>query len=118
MSSRRVLVAGGRSNYNFEIMVGVFCRYTVEGDIIVHGDAAGADRLCAHIAHTLGLATEAHPADWKRYGKAAGGIRNQEMLDSGIDLALVFAGGYGTRDMLGRLAAAGIRVIRQEGMEI
>lgn len=48
------------------------------------------------------------PADWKRYGKAAGGIRNQQMLDEGKpELVLAFVNkpiveSSGTWDMVRR----------------
>jgi hypothetical protein len=60
------------------------------GTIIVHGAARGADQMAARIASRCGFATEPHPADWDRHGKAAGAIRNLEMLDSGIDRVLAF----------------------------
>ena len=80
---------------------------------IVHGDARGADRLCAQIGAYWGLKTEAHPADWSQ-GKRAGFIRNQEMVDLGADLALAFlvAGEpcRGTRHAASRAEAAKIPV--------
>lgn len=52
-------------------------------------------------------------ADWDKHGKAAGPIRNQQMLDEGKpDLVLAFAGGKGTDDMCRRARAAGVEVRR------
>lgn len=79
--------------------------------VIVHGAARGADTIARLVAEDLGLATEAHPADWKKHGKAAGPIRNQEMLDSGIDLVIAFPGGNGTADMVKRARQAGVEVV-------
>jgi YspA, cpYpsA-related SLOG family len=58
--------------------------------VIVHGNAGGADRIAHQEAQKLGLLVEPHPADWERYGKRAGFIRNVEMLESGIDLVIAF----------------------------
>ncbi len=47
---------------------------------------------------------------WERHGRAAGVIRNQAMLDYGIDLVLAFPGGRGTADMVRRARSAGVAV--------
>lgn len=80
--------------------------------IIVHGAARGADTLAGEVAKQFGFHVEAHPADWKQHGKAAGPIRNQEMLDSGVDVVLAFPLGEsrGTWDMVRRARAAGVPV--------
>ena len=74
---------------------------------------AGADRLAARIWAALKRPAEAHPADWKKHGKAAGPIRNQEMLEAegGIDLVIAFPGGTGTADMVRRAEKAKIEVL-------
>lgn len=78
--------------------------------VLVHGDGSGADRLAAQVWAAAGRMHEAHPADWARYGKAAGVIRNREMVDSGVDLVLAFPGGTGTADTVARATAAGVPV--------
>jgi hypothetical protein len=50
-------------------------------------------------------------ADWRKYGAAAGPIRNQRMLEGPPDIVVAFAGGKGTADMVQRARAAGIAVI-------
>lgn len=49
--------------------------------VIVSGHAKGADSLGEQYARERGLDTDVHPADWKRYGRAAGMIRNREMAE-------------------------------------
>ncbi len=55
-------------------------------EVLIHGDAQGADRMAASIALDLGLPEEKilkYPAGWKLYGKSAGPIRNRQMLKEG-----------------------------------
>jgi hypothetical protein len=57
-----------------------------------------------------GVAVDPHPADWRRHGRAAGGIRNGEMVRPGGDLCLAFPGhsSVGTWDCLRQAARRGI----------
>jgi hypothetical protein len=52
------------------------------------------------------------PADWEKYGKAAGPIRNQQILVEGKpDLVVAFQGGRGTANMVSRAQQAGVPVV-------
>lgn len=54
----------------------------------------------------------AMPADWARYGRRAGAVRNQRMLDEARpELVVAFPGGTGTADMVRRTHAAGIPLL-------
>lgn len=82
---------------------------------IIEGEAQGADRLAGERAELIGIPVERYPADWDTHGRAAGPIRNQEMLDKGQpNLVWAFsddiANSVGTRDMAQRAAKAGIPV--------
>lgn len=107
--TQRVLVCGGR-DYSDGVTVMRELLKLDPTSIIVHGAARGADSIARFIAEDLGFRTEAHPADWKKYGKGAGPVRNQAMLDSGIDLVIAFPGGTGTKDMTTRARKAGVEV--------
>jgi len=41
-------------------------------DVIIHGDAQGADRLAKHWAIDRSIPVEAYPADWALHGRSAG----------------------------------------------
>jgi hypothetical protein len=56
--------------------------------VIVHGAARGVDTVASFWAPPLRV--ERHPADWERYGKQAGVIRNMGMVDLGADVCLAF----------------------------
>jgi len=60
------------------------------GTTIVHGAARGADTLAGTVAKRLGFKVIPMPAKWTLYGKAAGPIRNREMLDLKPRLVIAF----------------------------
>lgn len=79
---------------------------------IISGGARGVDTMAIDWAVTNWCNFTEYKADWKKHGKAAGPIRNQQMLNEGKpDLVIVFPGGSGTADMVRRSKKAGIEVI-------
>jgi hypothetical protein len=108
----RICVCGGR-DYNDKQKVWDTLdtlRSFVPYFTLVHGDAKGADSLADDWARCSDLETDPFPADWEQHGKAAGPIRNRQMIASGIDLLLAFPGGKGTADMVAACKKAGIAV--------
>lgn len=80
--------------------------------VLVNGAAKGADRHALQWALSKRLQIESYRPDWKKLGRAAGPIRNQQMIDIGKpDLVVAFPGGGGTADMMRRAKAAGVEVI-------
>lgn len=81
---------------------------------VIHGAAPGADTLASRIAHRWGLEVIGEPADWDQYGKAAGPIRNQKMLDDHKpDVVYAFRSvgkSNGTDDMVRRSKESGLPV--------
>jgi len=87
---------------------------------LFHGDARGADRLAASECFYLSpsLTVYAVPADWGRWGKAAGMRRNVEMLKAAIEYAgsvqnvllLAFPGGVGTAGCCAAARELGVHV--------
>lgn len=75
---------------------------------VVTGDAKGYDSLAKAWANVHGLKYQGYPADWKKYGKAAGPIRNRWMFENErhkLMAAVIFPGGSGTNDMASILYA-------------
>jgi hypothetical protein len=81
---------------------------------LIHGNARGADTMAAEIATALKMNVETYPARWDIYGRGAGPIRNQEMVDSGAGICLAFLvpGSIGTADCVKRAEKAGIPVMK------
>jgi YspA, cpYpsA-related SLOG family len=86
--SFRLLVTGSRTWDDDAViehaLAAVLARHP-EGVLLVHGACPRrADAIAvACAARTLGFQVEAHPADWHRYGRAAGQRRNAEMVALG-----------------------------------
>ena len=81
---------------------------------IVEGGARGTDALAKRYALERGFILKEFPADWDKYGKAAGSIRNSEMMEfvKGMEhrAAVFFWDGRskGTGDCLKKVKKAGI----------
>lgn len=96
----RLVVAGSRdfNDYNMlcsaldEVVSELKAEYNVT---IVSGTANGADKLGEKYAEKHGLKIERHPANWGRYGRGAGPIRNAEMVKES-DGVVVFWNGEST----------------------
>jgi predicted polyphosphate/ATP-dependent NAD kinase len=107
----RILVTGGRRYANARIVAGALANFGGGQHVLVHGGANGLDRIAAKIAAEWGWGVEEHPASWATYGRRAGPLRNQRMVDAGADVLLAFPGGVGTRDCVRRAGRAAIPVI-------
>lgn len=115
----KVLVCGGRDFTDRDLFSRTMAEFKpvpitdAAEHKIIHGGASGADTLAREWADCFGVPYREFPADWKAYGRAAGPIRNQRMIDEGKpDLVIAFPGGRGTADMVKRAEAAGIEVRR------
>jgi hypothetical protein len=109
----RIVVCGGR-DFTDSRRVFKFLDWMHERKAIaelVEGGAKGADALAGRWAECRGIKRTTVPADWITYGKAAGPIRNEGMLELGPDAVVAFPGGRGTADMVARARRAGIAVI-------
>ena len=119
----RLLVTGDRDWADEKTMYGALLAFDNNRDWIdevtkqqvtlVHGAARGADQMAERLAFMhFGWEVDPFEAEWEKYGKGAGAIRNQEMLDSGVDFALAFHANLkrskGTLDMIERLLRANV----------
>lgn len=117
----RTLVCGGRDYRCRATVFAVLDRLASDSPwplVIIHGAARGADTLAAQWAKARGCEAVAFPADWERHGKAAGYLRNQQMLEEGKpDMVVAFAGGRGTAHMV-RMARAASVIVQEEDDEL
>lgn len=105
----RVIVTGGRGYQDANAVY--VALMNLRPRTVVQGGASGADKHARDWCSVRGTHCVTFAADWKKHGKAAGPIRNQQMIDAGADLVLAFPGGRGTADCVARAKAAGITVM-------
>ncbi len=113
----RILVCGDRDWTDKQLICDVLMDFWWErGDcVVIEGDCRGADQMAGAIAEMMGMEVKKFPADWDKYHKGAGPIRNQQMLDEGKpDIVLAFHSNIGeskgTMDMIRRANKAGLVV--------
>lgn len=109
----RVLICGGReASREQRLAVTRWVKGRLSrGDVVIHGAASGIDEAAGAAAKIKGLRIEAYPADWKTHGRAAGPIRNRQMLvDGKPDLVVAFPGGRGTANMVRQAREHGVAV--------
>lgn len=114
MTVLRILVSGSRDYDDVqrirEVFEKVMQKFECDEYVLISGHARGADTIAEIVAEELGWQVEVFPAEWSKYGKRAGGMRNQKMVDSGADICVAFPLGtsVGTWDCVRRAKAAGI----------
>ena len=109
----KVIIAGTRDFADYALL----CSYadevlTGKKDVeIVSGSARGADALGEQYARERGFALKVFPAEWKKWGRAAGPVRNAQMADY-ADALIAFWDGKsaGTRDMIRKAEDRGLIV--------
>jgi len=109
----KILVCGGRhfvdAAYIYDTLDALRARLNISE--IIAGGAQGADTLATEWAEERSIPYRVFLAAWHEHRRAAGPIRNQQMLDEGKpDLVVAFPGGRGTADMIKRAHAAGVAV--------
>ena len=116
----KILVCGGRDFDDWGLftdsMINIFNQHSTADnpiDHIIAGGAPGADTFARRLAKGWEITFTEYPAKWKTYGKSAGPIRNQQMLDEGQpDLVVAFPTerSIGTKHMM--------KIAREKGVEV
>lgn len=110
-----VLICGDRHWKNWPIIIREMDKLP-SNCTIVHGDATGADHIASVLAEEVyDMKIIPFEAEWTKYGRAAGPIRNRKMFDtSDPDLVLAFHENIemskGTKDMMSYAAKRGCSV--------
>lgn len=95
----RIIIAGGRDFDDYQMMkteslkeiTSIVKAATGQSKVkketitIVSGSANGADKLGEKFSSEFGLQLKCFPANWDRYGRRAGYMRNVEMAEYAVD---------------------------------
>ncbi len=114
-----IIVAGSRAFEDYALVeqtLGAYIR-DYENTAVISGTARGADRLGERFAKEHGMKLILCPADWDRYGRAAGYRRNEQMAilsKSNGDEGVLFAFWDGVSRGTGHM----IDLARKHGLEV
>jgi hypothetical protein len=109
----RILFCGDRNWSNYKVICDVMADFNPE--VVIEGEARGADLLAADAAEYFGIPVLRFPANWEKYHRAAGPIRNTQMLTEGKpDMVMAFhddiTASKGTGNMIAQARKHGIPV--------
>ena len=88
----RVIVAGSRTITDCNWIYEELDKYKNHMSVILSGHANGVDKIGEKYAKDNGIKLEVYPADWKRYGRSAGYIRNAEIVQKADGLIAFWDG--------------------------
>lgn len=113
----RVIIAGTRYFDDYDLLK-KYCDYMLSNKIksgeeirILSGGASGADALGEKYARERGFIIVPYPAQWDKYGRQAGPMRNREMA-ANADALIAFWDdkSRGTKNMIDEAQKRGLKV--------
>ena len=103
----RLAIVGGRDFDDYILLRKTMGLFIFEDVEIISGGARGADSLGEKYAKDYAIPIKIFEPEWGKYGKPAGFIRNQTIVDN-CDMVLAFWDGKsrGTADTIGKAKKA------------
>ena len=91
----KVAIVGSRNFTDYAKLEGfVLSKVTLQDiDLVISGGASGADGLAEKFAYKHNLKKLIFKAEWDRFGKSAGFIRNKSIVNE-ADIVIAFWDGY------------------------
>lgn len=98
----RCIIAGSRNITSLSMVIEAVDKSKFNIVKVISGGARGVDKLGELYAKTNNIDIELFPANWDKYGKSAGYIRNEEMAKNADALIAIWDGiSKGTKHMIG-----------------
>ena len=85
----KVAIIGSRTFNNYNLLKSYFEPHKHKITLIISGGAKGADTLGEKYAKEINIPTLIFPANWEKHGKAAGFIRNEDIIKN-CDVCVAF----------------------------
>ena len=105
-----IIVCGGRDYSDWDKVLKVLSLLDI--GLIVQGGAKGADALARRYAEWANIPLKTFEADWDKYGKTAGPIRNRLMvIEHPNAVVIAFPGGRGTANCIEQALKKGMIVL-------
>ena len=107
----KTIIAGGRDYLDYPALCAAChsCGWTVTE--VVSGGATGVDALGERWGRENGIPVTVMKAEWSRWGKMAGPLRNRKMAMESQAL-IAMPGGHGTANMIKQAEEFGLRIYR------
>lgn len=110
-SGVRTIIAGSRALTDPALVEEAVKASGFEVTTVISGTAKGIDQLGERWAEARGLPVERFPADWDTHGKAAGRLRNREMIEVAEALVAIWDSvSRGTEDCIAEARRRGLKV--------
>jgi hypothetical protein len=109
----KVIIAGSRDFVDGRLLSDTLAGFDGEITEVFSGTAYGADQLGENWANDYGIPVHRFPPQWHLHGRAAGPLRNQQMVDL-ADALVAFKthdDSRGTNDVVDRARKKGIPTI-------
>jgi len=107
----KTIVAGSRDGVTLKIVENAMQDAPFEITEVVSGTARGADRFGEIIAKKYNLPLHRFPANWNKYGRRAGYLRNVEMaMNAEALVAIQYNNSRGTEHMINIAKDKGLRI--------
>lgn len=97
----RTIIAGSRSLVSYETLLLAIAEFPFTITTVISGTARGVDELGERWAEENNTPLECYPADWAKFGRRAGYVRNEQMAQVAEGALILWDGmSPGTKHMI------------------
>ena len=124
MIKAKLIICGGRGFSDYELLKLIADNLLEKHDLspdeveVISGHCDGADKLGERYADEHSMKCAIFPAEWQKYGKCAGPIRNTQMIEYAFDAELPMVIAFmnertrGTMDTVKKAEKKGFEVVK------